>query len=827
MRRLGSSAEGLNPGEAERRLRELGLNVIVEGGGRGLGSLLLGQLKNPFIPVLLLATAISALVESAVDAILISAVVMAIVISGALIERSSERTLRALRKMASPIVKVRRAGDGGKIDSTLLVPGDVVVLEGGDVAPADIRLLESNMLRVDESSLTGEPIPVSKDASAILQPDTPVYKRVNMVLAGTRMISGSAVGVIVETGSRTELGKIATLTAESEERTPLERRVSKLSTHMSLLFLAVIVVYAGYSSMLGSPLLDVILLAAALAVAAVPEGLPAVIVMMLALGARRMALKNALIRRLSAVEGLGSCNVVCADKTGTLTENKLIVAELALTGSDASAYALVATICNDAPSNEDPVDLALLEHVKSLGFDVEGLRSRYPRISVEPFDPERRYMSVVVDVEGRPMKLVKGAPELIMERAALVLEDDGRRSLDPEGRAAWIDRAEGMGLRGLKPLALALDDGRGLTLIGLVGLEDRPREGAAEAVSALRAAGVKVAMITGDSGPTARAVAEGLGIDSNLRSLSGTDVDEMHVETLSKIMGEVGVFYRTTPAQKLKIVEAYKRSGFFVAMTGDGVNDAPALKSAHIGVAMGLRGTEVAKEAADMVLLDDNITTLKAAVEEGRGIFNNIRKAASILLSANLMEVVVLSAAGFLGMPPPLTALHLLWVNVVTDVVPLLPLAMDPPSPHLLRRPPMDPKESLVPAKLWTMLTIIAFLLSAIALYSHFMIFQISLTLSRSIVLNMIVIVELALVAFFRLLYDRGWSPNRMLYFALMAALAMQIAITEIPQLALLFGITPLGIHGWTMAAAPAAFVMAAGVLVHRIVLKHDDMKAG
>ncbi|MDR7570867.1 MAG: cation-translocating P-type ATPase, partial [Armatimonadota bacterium] len=600
-----------------------------------------------------------------------------------------------------------------------LAPGDVVILEAGDRVPADIRLAETAGLRADESTLTGESEPVDKDASARPDPRTPLAERRNMAYAGTTVTAGRGVGIVVATGLRTELGRVASLVAVVRpERTPLQDRLERLARQLGIAALGIVAVVTVLGLLRGEGWDRVLLVGVSLAVAAVPEGLPAVLTIALSLGAQRMLRRRALIRKLAAVETLGSVTVVCTDKTGTLTRNQLSVARWWTAGAPSEPLPafLVAAMCNDAQQDADhrvvgdPVDVALLEAVRAEGGDVRGWRQRLPRVGEWPFDARRKRMVTVHRVEeptGIPWLetapyavFVKGAPEVVVPGCTRWWTAGGAERLGEKARVRVNARVEAMAREGMRVLALAFRTAEappdreetaadGLVLAGLVGLVDPLRPEVPRAVEMCHRAGIRVVMVTGDHPTAARAIARAAGIveDPHAQVITGSELEELPQEALGRLVREASVYARVVPEQKLRLVEALQAQGEVVAVTGDGVNDGPALRRADVGVAMG-SGTEVAKEASAMVLLDDHFATLVAAVEEGRVVFDNVRKFVRYLFTTNAAELVTMLAAGIAGLPFPLYPLQILWINLITDGLPALALALEPPEEDVMDRPP-------------------------------------------------------------------------------------------------------------------------------------------
>jgi Ca2+-transporting ATPase len=672
---FGLARSGLSAVEARRRLEAVGANEIRHAVRPSRLRMLLRQLASPLIWLLLAAAAVSAALGEAADAIAIGVIVIVNAVVGFFQEQRAENALGALRTLTAPRARVRRDGHQAVVPAAEVVPGDLLLLEAGDVVAADAHLLEANRLSTNEAPLTGESAPVAKDARPVAA-DAPLAERRDSIFLATSVATGTGVAEVTATGMATELGKVADLLATAEEsETPLQRRLARVSQTLLFMCLGIVAATAAIGVVRGRALLEVFMSAVSLAVAAVPEGLPAIVTIALAIGVQRMSERNVLIRRLPAVETLGSATVICTDKTGTLTTGVMTVREL--WGEDHHALLAAAAACCDAELGDDrrtgtgdPTEIALLAAAAERGIDRAAIERERPRRQVTPFDSERKRMSIA---RGDGVLYVKGAPEVLFPLCA-------------SGTAGAGEANREMAERGLRVLGVAVGAGREekeLRFLGLAGIADPPRSEAIAAVAAARGAGIRTVMITGDHPATAHAIARELGI---LRD--GEEAAER-------------VHARATPEEKLAIVRSWKARGAVVAMTGDGVNDAPALREAHIGIAMGKTGTEVTREASDMVLADDNFASIVAAVREGRGIFDNIRKTLVYLLTGNAAELAVMLAAGVAGLPLPLLPLHLLWINLVTDGLPALALVMDPPDREALRRPPRRPTEPMLGRHEW------------------------------------------------------------------------------------------------------------------------------
>ncbi|MEM1997641.1 MAG: cation-translocating P-type ATPase [Candidatus Bathyarchaeia archaeon] len=747
IRALKSDVKGLSDTEARARLSRFGPNELAAVRKVSPLKIFFDQFKSVLIWILIGATIISLFMGEEVDAIVIFAIVLVSSTLGFIQEYRAGRALEALKRMLSPTVTVVRDSRETTIPVREVVPGDIIVLKEGDRVPADARLIETINLQVNEAPLTGESMPVLKDVSP-LPKDTPLPDRRNMVFSGTEVVSGKGKAVVVATGMNTEFGKIARfVTAAEKEETPLERRAREIGKWLGMiaLFIALMLITAGI--LRGMPIMEIFLFSVALAVAAVPEALPAVVTGSLAIGMYRMAKRNALVRRMPAVETLGSVTVICSDKTGTLTRGEMTVrriyalnhiievsgigyepkgdfqvmndAETDILGSEGFRLLMLSSLlCNDAELlhesggwriRGDPTEGALVVAAWKAGLRQDEVRRLYPRVSEVPFSSERKLMTTVhLTPEGDRIVCMKGAPERVLEKCTHIYTIAGIRRLTKSIREEILKVNDEMARNALRVLGVAykriadhtgLSEGEiesGMIFLGLMGMMDPPREEAIKAVEVCRRVGIKPVMITGDHKLTAMAVARELGIygDDDI-VLTGEDLEKMTEGDLEKIVDKVTVYARVSPEHKLKIVRAWKRRGEVVAMTGDGVNDAPALKHADIGIAMGITGTEVTKETADMVLLDDNFATIVNAIELGRWIYDNIKKYLAYLLQANLVEITVLSLAVLAGYPPPLLPVQILYVNLATDGLPAIALGVSPPDPDIMDRPPRDPKETI------------------------------------------------------------------------------------------------------------------------------------
>lgn len=725
---------GLSTSEVELRLERDGRNSVETAAGYSWWHILIAQFSSIVIWMLIAAAVVAWFTRNELEAAAILAVLVINATIGFLIEWQAGRALDALRRESVISARVRRNGIDQEIDTRELVVGDILVLSAGERVPADARLLESNGLRTDESTLTGESEPVEKSADSVGAAAL-LAERTSMVYMATMIVAGKATAVVTATGARTELGRIGQLMAKSsEEKTPLERRLAELGKRLVyvVLGIAALVLIAGL--LRGDNIWLMLEVAISLAVAAVPEGLPAVTTLILAIGVLKMARRNSIVRRLAAVEALGSTTVICTDKTGTLTENRMTVRKIVLadgrtvisateTGDDQilDRLLLVAVLCNDASLAEekeigDPTETALLAAASRHGMNIPELRSRYSKLKEYPFDAgSKRMITAARCADGEAISMMKGAPSVILKASGSIMTKGGVEPLDEVTMERLRAENEEMASSGLRVLGFAqrplsvheadrltcgqdVDLTSGYTFLGFVAMSDPPRTGAAEAIRSAREAGIRVVMLTGDQLSTAKAIARELNINGgdSVTAFNGSDIIGASREELATITKSADVFSRVSPEDKLQIVDSYREFGEIVAVTGDGINDAPALRAADIGIAMGLRGTEVAKEAADVVLTDDNFLTIVKAIEGGRTIYANIIKFVNLLFSTNLAEVIVIFTAIVVGLPLPLLPLQILWVNLVTDIFPAFALAVEPPTRDVLIRKPRPPDESLL-----------------------------------------------------------------------------------------------------------------------------------
>lgn len=828
---VASSSAGLTSEEVLKRRAEFGPNELEEKAKKPAWILFISQFKDFMILVLMAAAVISGLIGDMTDAIIILVIVILNSILGFVQEYRAEKAMEALKKMATLTAQVLRDGDAVSLPSSEIVPGDIVLLEAGNAVPADLRLTETHTLRVDESALTGESVPVDKSSAVIEGGELSLGDLFNMAFKGTLVTNGRAKGVVISTGMRTEIGKIASMLQDAESVTPLQKRMADFGRKLSYIILVICLILLGIGLLRGEDPMKMLLLSISLAVAAIPEALPALITIALSMGAKRMVRKNALIRRLPAVETLGSVTYICTDKTGTLTENRMRVVEVDEPEDpsgfvDGVSMLKVAMALNhdvkltaDGSLMGDPTEIALVESfISSCSSEkMEKTRQDFPRVQELPFDSDRKCMTTVHEVDGRFLVVSKGAVESI--EAALA---------DGQYRADILGKAHGMASNGIRVIAYGyrvLDVlphpfvyeavERDLIYAGMAGMIDPPREEAKQAISECNTAGIHTVMITGDHPATASAIARQIGIltEQDL-VLSGLELRAMSDESFDEIVEKVRVYARVSPEQKLQIVKALQRRENFVAMTGDGVNDAPSLKTADIGVAMGINGTDVSKEAAHMILLDDNFATIVKAVREGRRIFDNIRKFVKYIMTCNGAEIWTIVLAPVLGMPIPLLPIHLLWINLVTDGLPGLTLAREAAESDIMKRPPRRTSESLFSRGVGFHIIWVGLLMAAVTLLSQAWAMSREMEHWQTMVFSILAFSQLGHVLAIRsdrrFLFQQGILSNKPLLGAVLLTIALQLLVIYTPQGNMLFKTQPLTMNELLICFAASALVFHA-----------------
>jgi len=840
LEKLQSSGKGLASDEAHQRLERFGPNELIEKGRKSLWMMFLDQFKDFMILVLIAAAVVAGVIGEPSDTIAIAVIVMLNAVLGFVQEYRAEKAMAALKKLAAPSATVIRDGRPEAITAQRLVPGDLVVLEAGNIVPADIRLTEAAQMRIDEATLTGESVPVEKDSAALREADLSIGDRKNMAYKGTLVTYGRGLGLVAATGMRTELGRIAALLQDQGEgRTPLQKRLTSFGQKLAWAVLAISGIVFGAGLLRGEPPLLMLLTAISLAVAAIPEALPAVITISLALGAKKLVKQQALIRKLPAVETLGSVTYICSDKTGTLTLNRMTVEEVYAGGrlqrsaelpsagpGEAAAGSLsgrnhvelllnALALCNDARLDAsggligDPTETALRELAREKGSLRESLDETYPRLAEIPFDSDRKLMTTFHPWEnGRIISFTKGAAEEVVQRSEKALTHQGQEAVDRSKVLEIADRIAGDGLRTLgfgmriwdalpDPLTSEKVE-TGLVLLGIVGMLDPPRPEAAEAVAMCRSAGIRPVMITGDHPLTAEVIARRVGIirEEGEAVMTGRELERLPLAEFENRVEKIRVYARVAPEQKLLIVKALQDKGQFVAMTGDGVNDAPALKRADIGVAMGITGTDVSKEASHMILLDDNFATIIKAVREGRRIFDNIRKFIKYTMTSNSGEICTIFLAPFLGLPIPLLPIHILWINLVTDGVPGLALAAEPGEKNIMSRPPRSPKESIFAKGLGVHIVWVGLLMAAVAILTQAWFIGGSQAHWQTMVFTVLCLSQMGHVLAIRSeqesFFRQGALSNKPLLGAVLLTLALQMATIYVPFLNPIFKTQPL-----------------------------------
>jgi P-type Ca2+ transporter type 2C len=901
LKALDSCPDGLSPEEAEDRLGKHGYNELKEEKKISPWILLAEQFESPLIIILIVAVILSVIVgiinfvpgaglpEEITDAIVIFAIVIACVILGFVEEFRSEKAMAALKKMSALTATVIRSGDDVEIPARELVPGDVVILTTGDRVPADLRLIEAVNLRTEEAPLTGESTPVEKTVEPITGDEVSIGDRKSLAYNGTTIAYGRGKGVVIATGMNTEFGKIATMLQEvEEEQTPLEKSLARTGKWLGMGSIGIVIIVVALGLFRGNSLMEMFIWGVSLAVAAVPEALPAVVVISLSIGVQRMVKRHALIRRLAAVETLGCTTVICSDKTGTLTQDQMTVRQLYSDGrlisvsgagyhpegqftingkimdtaQDAPLKRLlmIGTLCNDThlikedgtwDVKGDPTEGALVVVAHKTGLRAEEANIQYPRIDEIPFSSETKRMTTMHRTPEGIIAYSKGAPEIILDSCSHILKGSREDIFNESDKAAVLEASRQMADSALRVLGLSYrrlqavparkqDSETGMVFAGLAGMIDPPRPEAKDAIALCHKAGIKSVMITGDHKITASAVARELGLLKNGEVVTGAEVDKMTDSEFERRVENIEVYARVSPSHKLKVVEALVKKGEVVAMTGDGVNDAPALKKADIGIAMGISGTDVSKEAAAMVLTDDNFASIVAAVEEGRGIFQNIKKYLIYLLSANVGEVLIMFIAGVVGMPLPLVAIHLLWVNLTTDGFPALALSVDPHDPDIMEQPPRDPKSGIFSPQMLITITVIGVVMAATII--PMFIWKLTseggswhdslnplLPEAQTMVLGTLVLFELFLTFACRSeihsIFKLGFLSNKWLLIANVSSLALLLIVMEIPLLEGPFHLVPLTLDDW-LVMAPISISGFVTVEIIKIIFRRSAKKA-
>lgn len=868
VKNLDTSLEvGLTSEEAKKRLKKYGLNELAKGKKTTLLQRIIAQFSDFLVLILIGASIVSIMVGEITDALVILGIVVANATLGIVQESKADKALEALEEMGAPTATVIRDGCTMEIPSRELAPGDLVMLEAGDYVPADLRLVSCSNLKIDEASLTGESVPVEKEPDAELPENTPIGDQANRGFMSTIVTYGRGLGIVTSTGMNTEIGKIAgKIQTYSQEKTHLQKKLEQLGKYLGFAVLGICAVIFFIGLTRGEPALNMFMTAISLAVAAVPEGLPAVVTIVLALGMQRMIQHHVIIRRLLAVETLGTTTVICSDKTGTLTQNQMTAVKLYLPGTwinvsgtgynpegsftyedapeevidpssipDLKTLLVAGALCNDAelviPDNGtpngsssdyriigDPTEGALVVALEKSGISRKEMEEVLPRVYEFPFDSERKRMSTVHQIqEDNYVSYTKGGPDVILARCTHVLENNKVVLLTDEKRNDILSANETMARNALRVLAIAYKEldhipksnemdsvESDLTFIGLVGMIDPPRIEVIDAINKCKTAGIKVKMITGDHAITALAIARELGIaNEHSKALSGQDLEQMSDEELAEVVEDISVFARVSPEHKVRIVEALKAKGHITAMTGDGVNDALALKRSDIGVAMGITGTDVARETADMILTDDNFASIVAAVEEGRTIYSNIRKFVYFLLSCNIGEVLVIFTAIMLRWEIPLLPIHLLWINLVTDAFPALALGVEKPEKQIMFQPPRDPKEPILDRLMRTGIAIqgIFITISTLSAFWYGWKHLDDLELGRTLAFATLIVAELLRAHSSRSekysVASIGFFSNTSMLYATTFSFILVLLVLYVPALDAIFKTNPLTLGDW------------------------------
>lgn len=876
---------GLSQSEAESRLEKYGPNELKEGKKKSFARRLLEEFMDPMIIILLLAAIVSAFAGEKIDSIIILAIVIINAVLSLTQEGKAAESIEALKKISAPTVRVIRDGQAQEVDSTGLVPGDIVMLETGDIVPADLRLLESTNLQIDESSLTGESVAVEKYADTVLKGEHGIGDRANLAFSASIVTYGRGTGVVVGTGTETEIGKIATSLSDIEDSdTPLQKRLAGLSKSLGILVVVVCIIVFGVGKFYGHETTEMFLTAISLAVAAIPEGLAAIVTIVLSLGMTKMANEHAIVKKLLAVETLGTTTYICSDKTGTLTQNEMTVTKAYVDGKifdvsgtgyeptggishegqaveefkELNFLTAVAGLTNDAQLVKDgdlykilgdPTEGALLTFIGKLGETQEGLTERHPRVAEIPFDSDRKMMTTFHKdfMDHEVISFTKGAPDIVLDRCDSILIGGEIKPLTPEIKEEILKQNSSFARQALRVLAFAFQDHdnvpqelesesieTGLTFIGLTGMIDPPREEARQAIKECKQAGIVPVMITGDYLETATAIGKDLGIiTEDDQAIMGKDLNDKSDEEIQEIVNHIRVFARVSPQNKVQIVKALQDNGEIVAMTGDGVNDAPAIKMADIGIAMGITGTDVAKTTAEVILTDDNFATIVGAVEEGRVIYSNIKKFVSFLLSCNIGEVLIVLLAIIMNLPTPFLPIQLLWLNLVTDSFPALALGVEKGEAGIMNEPPRQPDEPILDKNV--IITILIQSLSITAVTLGIYIFALrrgvpgdhDIIYARTMAFATLIMAEFLRSYSGRSFHDNLWEigffSNKRLVQGTFVSFLLMVAVMYFPFLEKLFHLTDIGFKDWLLVIGASLIPLIIGEIQKFIRFEMTD----
>ena len=850
---------GLPEKEILKRRKKYGLNKLAEKKKESLITKFIAQFKDFMIIILLLAALISALMSyidktnDYADSIIIVSIVVINAVIGVIQEAKAEKSLEALKKLSSPTSNVIRNSKNITIDSTELVPGDIIEIESGNLVPADCRLVDSFNLKVEESALTGETIPVLKEATSTLPSKVSLGDMTNMVFSTTIVTNGHAKAIVTETGMNTKVGKIAKMIIDdTSPQTPLQKKLSNIGKSLGMICLAICLAIFIIGLIKGISLKEMFMTSVGLAVAAIPEGLPAVVTIMLSIGVTKMAKNNAIIRKLPAVETLGSSSIICSDKTGTLTQNKMHVVKIYnykedITNNtnslDFKFILELGAMCNDCKINNnsstgEPTESAIVNIALKYGINKNSLYNKMKRVNEVPFDSDRKMMTTIHKIGDKYRIITKGAPDIILQRCSYIYNYGSLKQLDYNTEQNIQKANEEMANKALRVLAIAYKDvtnlpyninseniEKDLVFTGLFGMIDPPRDGVRESILNAKKAGIKTVMITGDHILTAKAIAKDLGIykDGDI-AITGNELDQIPSRKFESEIMKYSVFARVSPEHKVKIVKAFQKAGNVVAMTGDGVNDAPALKNADIGVAMGKNGTDVAKNASDMILTDDNFVTIVKAVKEGRHIYDNITKAVHFLISTNIGEIVTIFLGLILGLDTPLLAIHLLWINLVTDSFPAIGLGLEPADKYIMNKKPKNPKKGIFSDGLWYKIFFEGCMIGILTLFAFFIgIKNYDLTVARTMAFITLGLTELVHSLNIRSndsIFNNNFFNNKFLLVSFIFGAIIQISVTLIPSIAKMFEVTSLNISQWIytiLISISPIFIMELKKKLHEI----------
>ena len=851
--------KGLTDKEVIKLRKKYGYNKLDEKKKESIFIKFISQFKDFMIIILLIAALVSAIVsyfegtKEYTDSIIIVVIVVINALIGVIQESKAEKSLEALKKLSSPTSKVLRNGKTITIDSTLLVPGDIIELEAGNFVPADCRLISSYNLKIEESALTGETVPVTKDAKVILPSNVALGDMINMAFSTTIVTNGHAQAIVTETGMNTKVGKIAKMIITDEApQTPLQKKLAGIGKSLGIICLIICLTIFIIGLFKGISVSEMFMTSVGLAVAAIPEGLPAVVTIMLSIGVTKMSKNNAIIRKLPAVETLGSSSIICSDKTGTLTQNKMKVTKICNykeditndTHSQNFNFILeLGSMCNDCKINGktvigEPTESAIVNIGLKYGKNKNTLSEQMKRVNEIPFDSERKMMTTIHKFGNKYRIITKGAPDVIIQKCNYIYNNGSTNYMNTSTQNNILNANEKMATEALRVIAIAYKDvsslpnninseniEKDLVFVGLIGMIDPPRAGVKEAIFTAKKAGIKTVMITGDHILTAKAIAKDLGIysDGDI-AITGNELDKLSDREFQKNIMKYSVFARVSPEHKVKIVKAFQKTGNVVAMTGDGVNDAPALKNADIGVSMGLNGTDVAKNASDMVLTDDNFVTIVKAVKEGRHIYDNIKKAVHFLISTNVGEIVTIFLGLILGLETPLLAIHLLWINLVTDSFQAIGLGLEPEDKYIMNRKPKNPKKGLFADGLWFKIFFEGCMIGILTLLAFYIgSTQYGINVGRTMAFLTLGLTELIHSLNIRSdesLFEIGLFKNKYLIFAFLLGAILQIGVSIIPQVATIFDVMPLSPIQWiytiVISICPL-FIMEAKKKLHEV----------